>query len=337
MSARRGWCPDIHTPMPSGDGFLVRIKPPHARLSVAMAHAIAEAAQDCGSGVIELTSRANLQLRGLRAVTLDTFARAMTDCGAAAADAGLERRRNLIISPLADSDPDVHPATLPVAAAIVACLQHAPHRTLPGKYGFVVDGGGSRPLRGVPGDVVIRLGVAASAASPVGYLGYRTSGAGSFGLAPAFGQTSADALRALSGLAARHGDGLLRVGPWRTFLVGGVPPTEAAPLSSAAAEIGFITDPADPRLRINACPGAPACASGQQPARQDAAALAAVLGAARVHVSGCTKGCAHSGPADYTFVGEAQGYALVRHGRAADPAVSHGLQLADCLAALRAA
>jgi len=332
---RRGWCPDVHAPMRSGDGWLARIKPPGARLSRTMAHAIADAATRWGSGVIELTSRANLQIRGLREASLGDFAAAMIGCGAAEADPRLERQRNLIVSPLAGSDPGVHPATEAVAAAILACL---PMPDLPAKYGFVVDGGGSRPLRGVTGDVVVRLSVGGADIAPaVGYVPYSDAACGSVALAPVFGQTNAAALRALADLAARHGDGALRVGPWRTFLIGGVPATETESLARAATAIGFITDPADPRLRIAACPGGPACASGLKPARADAAAMAAVTGVARVHVSGCAKGCAHPGPAALTFVGTADGYALVRHGRAGDAAVARGLSLADCLQTLRAA
>jgi precorrin-3B synthase len=332
---RRGWCPDVHAPMLSGDGWLARIKPHGARLSRPMAHAIADAATRWGSGVIELTARANLQIRGLREAKLVEFASAMIDCGAAEADPRLERRRNLIVSPLAGSDPGVHPATEAVAAAIVGCL---PTLDLPAKYGFVVDGGGSRPLRGVTGDVVVRLATGSADMPPsVGYVPYGDAARGSMGLAPVFGQTNAAALRALADLAARHGDGALRIGPWRTFLIGGVPAQQADALARAADAIGLIADPADPRLRIAACPGGPACSSGLMPARADAALMAAVPGAVRVHVSGCAKGCAHPAPAALTFVGTADGYALVRHGRAGDAAVARGLSLADCLQTLRAA
>jgi precorrin-3B synthase len=330
---RRGWCPDVHAPMLSGDGWLARIKPPGARLNGPMPHAIADAATRWGSGVIELTARANLQIRGLREATLGDFARAMIGCGAAEADPRLERQRNLIVSPLAGSDPDVHPATEAVAAAIVASLSTL---DLPAKYGFVVDGGGSRPLRGVTGDVVVRLAIG-SAAPMVGYLPYGDAAWGSVALAPVFGQTTAAALHALCDLAARHGDGALRVGPWRAFLIGGVPAAEADALARAAGAIGLIADPADPRLRFAACPGGPACSSGLMPARADAALMAAVPGCVRVHVSGCAKGCAHPAPAALTFVGTADGYALVRNGRAGDPAFARGLGLADCLQALRAA
>ncbi len=65
----RGWCPGALQPMESGDGWVVRIRPPGGRPGRAQAQAIADAAQTHGNGVIELTGRANLQLRGVTPAT----------------------------------------------------------------------------------------------------------------------------------------------------------------------------------------------------------------------------------------------------------------------------
>jgi precorrin-3B synthase len=100
-------------------------------------------------------------------------------------------------------------------------------------------------------------------------------------------------------------------------------PTPPDPSPYAAA--GFITDPADPRRFIAACPGAPACASGGAPAREDALRLAE-HGITNIHVSGCAKGCAHPRPA-LTLVGRDGRYDLIRHGRAADAPALTGLTL----------
>ncbi len=62
---RRGWCPSALTPMPTGDGLLMRLHPPMGRLSLDQAQALAVAALRHGNGMIDLTSRANLQVRGL--------------------------------------------------------------------------------------------------------------------------------------------------------------------------------------------------------------------------------------------------------------------------------
>ena len=63
----KGWCPSAHRAMQSGDGLVARIRPRGGRLSAAQAVAIAELAERYGNGMIDLTGRTNLQVRGLRA------------------------------------------------------------------------------------------------------------------------------------------------------------------------------------------------------------------------------------------------------------------------------
>ncbi|BBI51636.1 hypothetical protein HORIV_40570 [Vreelandella olivaria] len=60
----KGWCPGAWRPMATGDGLLVRVRPPLGELSRAQLLALCDAAETFGSGLIELTSRANFQLRG---------------------------------------------------------------------------------------------------------------------------------------------------------------------------------------------------------------------------------------------------------------------------------
>ncbi|MGH6832784.1 MAG: precorrin-3B synthase, partial [Methyloceanibacter sp.] len=98
-----------------------------------------------------------------------------------------------------------------------------------------------------------------------------------------------------------------------------------------AEKLGFIVDAADPRRRIAACPGAPACAHGLIAARALAAEISRHVplpgDGIALHVSGCAKGCAHPTHASLTIVGTAQGCGIVRNGSAqstpsayADPA-----------------
>lgn len=135
------------------DGLLVRVKPHAGVIPAEAAWALAAAAADAGCASMLLTSRANLQLRGLTAAGAARFAEAMVACGLAVADPGHERRRNLIVSPLAGIDPACDPATWPIADAIAAALAEARFAGLPDKFGFAVDGGGMLPLGDVRGDV----------------------------------------------------------------------------------------------------------------------------------------------------------------------------------------
>ena len=90
-------------------------------------------------------------------------------------------------------------------------------------------------------------------------------------------------------------------------------------LAAAAEQLGFIVRADDPRRRIIACPGKPACASGLIASRALAAELAQHIPPHGdvIHVSGCSKGCAHPGAAALTVIGTERGCGIVRHGSAA--------------------
>jgi precorrin-3B synthase len=142
------------------------------------------------------------------------------------------------------------------------------------------------------------------------------------GLALAFGHAHADDLIALTGVAAEHRARALRLAPGRGLLLLGLPRAKAAALAGAAEGRGFIAHPDDPRRRIVACPGKPACTSGLIAARALAHQLAPHLPAssvvARVHISGCAKGCAHPRIAALTVVGTEHGCGIIRRGTARD-------------------
>ncbi len=156
---RRGFCPGLYTPMASGDGLLVRVKPFTPLLAAATLRALGRAAAEHGNGRIELTSRGHLQVRGLRADSVEPFARDMLALGLAGADRAAERRRSLTVSPLAGRDETCAADTLMMSQALTdAVAQAAELEALPAKFHFAVDGGGALPL-GDPGcDVLLRAG-----------------------------------------------------------------------------------------------------------------------------------------------------------------------------------
>ena len=149
-------------------------------------------------------------------------------------------------------------------------------------------------------------------------------GAVAVGIGLAFGHTHADALAEFVRLAARHGGQAVWPAPDRALLLIGVSAPDALSLTVAAEQLGFVERAGDPRRRIAACPGAPACTSGLIPARALASTLAPVLEAVFrpvrngvvVHISGCPKGCAHPMPAALTLVGTPDGCGIVHRGSA---------------------
>ncbi|WP_036266100.1 precorrin-3B synthase [Methylobacterium sp. 10] len=79
--ARRGWCPSLARPMPTGDGLLARVHPPLGILTPAQARAVAEGARSHGNGHIDVTARANLQVRGVTEATRCGLAEALGAAG----------------------------------------------------------------------------------------------------------------------------------------------------------------------------------------------------------------------------------------------------------------
>jgi len=114
--------------------------------------------------------------------------------------------------------------------------------------------------------------------------------------------------------ALAQGTTEIRLAPGRALLFLGQPAAACPSLQHTAATLGFITSPTDPRTRIAACPGTPACASGQIATRDIAETIAAenadILDFT-LHISGCAKGCAHPGAAALTLVGGENGAGLV--------------------------
>ncbi len=136
---KRGWCPGLLHPMPTGDGLLVRLHPLLGRLTARQLQAIATAARTCGNELLDVSSRGNLQIRGV----LANLHPALVEQLAAAGLAGPAQRRT-ISSPLAGLDPTDHVDAAALAARVEAALRTV--EGLPGKLAIVVDGGGRFPL-----------------------------------------------------------------------------------------------------------------------------------------------------------------------------------------------
>ncbi|CCD97809.1 putative precorrin-3B synthase (cobG) [Bradyrhizobium sp. STM 3809] len=150
----KGWCPGARRPMLSGDGLIVRVRPHGGALTVAALHALAEAASRFGNGQIDLTRRANLQIRGVSPETLAPLWELMTSLALLDDSAEAEAIRNIAVNPLAGLDPAEVIDMRPVAAALE--LQLAADKALwalPAKFGFALDGGGRLPLTELAADV----------------------------------------------------------------------------------------------------------------------------------------------------------------------------------------
>ncbi len=360
----KGWCPGALRPMMSGDGLVVRVRPYGGRLPRAQADGIASLAAAHGNGRIDLSNRANIQIRGVSESGHRPLIEGLRALGLIDDTPRIESLRNIIVTPFWSPGDD----TEALSAELTAALAQPDAPDLPGKFGFAVDTGPRPVLQDASADIRLECDaggglilvadgmdvgkpvsmetavpeamalarwftqhrvkaarmkalLAETDIRPEGYFvprqqgdyrpepGFTPNGA-LVGLA--FGQMRVETLSSL----AKHGG--LRLTPWRLLLV------ESA---RRLPEIdGILTDPADPMLRITACTGAPGCAQAHADTRALGRALGPHLGPMqRLHISGCTKGCAHPRRAPLTLTATPVGYDLIRDGTAADTPAQTGL------------
>jgi precorrin-3B synthase len=144
----KGWCPGAVRPMAAHDGLVVRIRPPGGRLSMAQAQGIAALAEQFAHPQLELTNRANLQLRAVDPAHHASLLTALRALALIDDDAADEARRNVQVQPLW-TDGDITPQ---VAHQLSVHLrQQGVH--LPAKFGFAVDTGPWPCLRDAYADI----------------------------------------------------------------------------------------------------------------------------------------------------------------------------------------
>ncbi|MCT7666521.1 precorrin-3B synthase [Shinella kummerowiae] len=144
---RRGACPSIATPMQTGDGLLVRLRPVAPALTADDLLALADLARAHGNGLIEITARGNLQLRGLTEASMPHLA-----AGLAAAGIVPQTGVAIEVSPLAGIDPSEIADATPLADALRRKISEASF-TLAPKFAIVVDGGGTLSLADMIADL----------------------------------------------------------------------------------------------------------------------------------------------------------------------------------------
>lgn len=147
-------CPGLYRLAPARDGGICRVKLALGTLDAAQARAVAGAARDFGNGVIEITSRSNLQLRGIAETDAHALADRIYAAGLGAATAAADDVRNLMVSPTCGIDPQALLDTTPLAQAILALLDaRADFHALSPKFSILLDGGESTAALHHPNDI----------------------------------------------------------------------------------------------------------------------------------------------------------------------------------------
>ncbi|MEM7631391.1 MAG: cobalamin biosynthesis protein CobG [Pseudomonadota bacterium] len=364
----KGWCPGAYRPMMSGDGLIVRIRPRLAQLSAAQALGLCALSLNFGNGIIDLTSRANLQLRGVTEAAHDALLADLLALDLLDATPAQEARRNIAVTPLWQPDD----LTNRLHDTLRARLIDLPD--LPAKVGIAIDTGAAPMLtttsadfrfeRTSDGGLMLRLdglsrgrlvteAQAADALTDMAHWFVSTGGADAKRVARHVAVTPppADWAEVLPAAPApRLNPGAHTLG---TILGAPFGSLDAAALAQVIRDSGatamrvtpwrlfllegarstdsvFVNTPDDPLLNTHACPGAPACAEATVDTRTLARALAPHHPRG-LHVSGCAKGCAHPAAAHTTLTGRDGAFDLVEQGAPWDEPRQRGLTADDVM------
>ena len=147
-------CPGLLRIVQALDGGICRVKLAGGVLSSAQARAIAEAAEHCASGVLELTNRSNLQIRGVRPDQQAELIERLLAAGLGPSNPAADDVRNLLLSPAAGLDPQALLDTRPLAAELLDLLQNTPAlHGLSAKFAIQLDGGEALAMLEHPHDI----------------------------------------------------------------------------------------------------------------------------------------------------------------------------------------
>jgi precorrin-3B synthase len=149
-------CPGVLRLGVAADGHLARIRLPGGLIGAGQIRVLARLAGELGDGRVELTSRGNVQLRGLAADAASPLAEELALAGLLPS-LSHDLVRNVLASPLAglDGGPDLTAIVQALDAALCARPGLA---ELPGRFLFAVDDGRG-DVAGLGADVVARVQV----------------------------------------------------------------------------------------------------------------------------------------------------------------------------------
>jgi precorrin-3B synthase len=354
----KGWCPSALMPMMSGDGLLVRIKPAFSRLTSHQAQIIALLSKRHGNGFMDITNRANLQIRGLKQSDYPLMLKDLQDSGIVETHEARDGL-NLILAPFTDSQS----VGWRCAEALYNAASAFP--ALPSKFGFAIDCGATRYLQHASCDIRVEI-------DESGQLLIRLDGCKQ-GYVTSEETFQSDILQALHWFVSSQNkkrsynrmhhlvaysdvpDIFTTTTPckntkslypgceedWYVIAVpfGQITADQLLEIADQTQEIifsinrclvidktaalgkQFITLKDDLRYHVTACAGMPACTSASIITKQLASKICesqVILAGKSYHISGCSKGCAMPSNSDICIIGERGSYNMLENGCAWD-------------------
>lgn len=128
---------------PAQDAFMCRLRIPNGILAAHQLNDLAALAQNWGGGYVDITTRANFQIREIKPQGIVEILEGVQELGLTSRGAGADNIRNITGSPTAGIDPQELIDTRPLARQLHHyILNHRELYGLPRKFNIAFDGGG---------------------------------------------------------------------------------------------------------------------------------------------------------------------------------------------------
>ncbi|MGM3307551.1 precorrin-3B synthase [Anabaena sp. WFMT] len=395
-------CPGLFYNISAQDGILSRVRIPGGILDNEQCQFIANIADNCGGGYVDVTNRANLQIREIKTGINIEILQRLQELGLGSANPTVDHIRNIMTSPTAGIDPQELIDTQPFVKAWDDYITEHPHLAgLSAKFSVGFDGGGKvsvqncvnditfaaisengnvyfqlylsfgekgkapkntgillkpdecLPVLAVLADVYLdHIGVTSQRkrrlrevindlgvenylclafqplvpnyfsqlpaqtdmitvpADSIGIHPQKQAGLFYIGVVLPLGRLETWQMRRLADLAAKYGNGNLRLTPWQNLLVTDIPKKQVAEVETEITSLGLNISPTNIKTSLVACSGKRGCAASATETKDHALELADYLEnhitlehPINIHFSGCVKSCAQHQQADITLLG----------------------------------
>jgi len=160
-------CPGIHTLAEMKDGFLARIRVPGGQLNTENLRHIAHVTKKYGNGIIDLTNRANFQIRHLKKQDQQNLISELLTYDLITKDPEHDRLRNIVIDPLSGLVNEVVDCRS-LVGQLDQSLSLLPCKTqISPKFSIVLDGGGPSQISGIGHDLAFVAKKGSNPADPL--------------------------------------------------------------------------------------------------------------------------------------------------------------------------
>jgi ferredoxin-nitrite reductase len=149
-------CPGLFYNTPAQDGLLYRLRIPGGIINYQQFQAIADIADNDGSGYIDITNRGNIQIREIKQNINVEVLQKLQALGLASTNINVDHIRNIMTSPTAGIDTEELLDTRPLVKAWEEyIIAHSQLSELSAKFSVCFDSGGKVSVRYQPNDIIL--------------------------------------------------------------------------------------------------------------------------------------------------------------------------------------